>query len=217
MEELGKHVIKIKKASQHIEIDTTAEDAEGNPIFSDAVIHHLLQLGLEVALNARMSGDKVGAVTKMSGKELAEAQKAAMKIANDNLNDLKAGNIKHTRGSSKTTIPTAVRAEAMRLAKIDIKEAVRAAHISPSSYSEKAYTAKAKEYIENDPWYLDKARENIEARKTPSHPITLDLADLGPKVIKKTSKPKKDELPSDLPAKATVKPTHKPTAQHPAH
>ena len=74
--------IPITKAKgQSIEVDPSE--------LSDDVYQYILTEGLKVVLNARMA--KVGAVTKLEGKDLAAAQAAAMKIANENLADLKAG------------------------------------------------------------------------------------------------------------------------------
>lgn len=190
--------IPITKAKgQSIEVDPSE--------LSDDVYQYILTEGLKVVLNARMA--KVGAVTKLEGKDLAAAQAAAMKIANENLADLKAGNIKHSRGKAKSTIPAAVRAEAMRLAKTAIKDYVRSIGEKPSHYSEKAYTAKAKEYVENDPSYLTQAVQNIEARKAVPTSVKFDLADLGP-VVKKATKAKAGELPLGA-MKPTVHAAHK--------
>lgn len=167
--------------------------------FSDETYQYIFALGLEAAINARMT--KVGAVTKLTGKELENAQALAVKIATENLEDLKAGKIKHTRGKSKSTIPAAVMAEARRLAKTALKDAVRAAGLKPSHYDEKAYTAKAKEMIESNPEFLTQATANIEARKTPAFALNFDIADLGPEVAKK-SRAKTSELPAGI-----VKPT----------
>ena len=161
--------------------------------FTDEVFQYLLAEGLKAVLNSRMT--KVGAVTKLIGKELEKAHADAMAIAQENLDDLKAGKIKHTRGKSKSTIPTIVRAEAMRLAKTAIKDAVRAQGYKPSHFSEKAYTALAKERIEADPSFIDQARENIEARKTPQFKLELNIADLGPQVSKSK---KEDKLPAGV-------------------
>ena len=174
--------------------------------FTDEVYQYLLMKGLEPTINSRMT--KVGAITKLTGKELKSAQDLAMKIAQENLDDLYAGNIKHSRAKAKSTIPAAVMAEARRLAKFAIKDAVRAAGLKPSHYDEKAYTAKANELISSDPYYLTQAKENIEARKTPTHTITLDIAkDLGPAKAKAT---KSSALPAGIIKPAGVQATHKP-------
>ncbi len=190
--------IPITKAKgQFIEVDPSE--------LSDEVYQYILSEGLKVVLNARMA--KIGAVSKLEGKELAAAQTAAMKIANENLDDLKEGKIKHSRGKAKSTIPAAVRAEAMRLAKTAIKDYVRSIGEKPSHYSEKAYTAKAKEYVENDPSYLTQAAINIDARKAVPTSVKFDLTDLGP-VVKKASKAKAGELPAGV-LKPTVHAAHK--------
>jgi hypothetical protein len=185
---------KIK--GKNLEVDTSE--------FTDEVIHFLIGQGLDKVINSRMT--KVGAVTKLTGKELEDAHKDALRIANENLDDLKAGKVKHSRGKGKSTIPAAVRAEAMLLAKRDIKDAVRAAGHKPSHYSDKAYTAKAKEYVDNDPYYIQQATQNIEARKTPSHPIQLNLADLGPTIVKKT---RSTTLPAGITGKPSVATVHR--------
>jgi hypothetical protein len=213
--ELSKYQVQITKVKTAtgfatIEVDISATKDDGTPVYSDEVVHFIIAEGLKVFLNSRMA--KVGAVTKLVGKELTLAQESAMKIANENLADLKAGKVKHSRGKAKSTIPAAVTAEAMRLAKTAIKDAVRALGLKPSHYSEKSYTSKAKEYITLDPHYIQQAKENIEARKTPSHPITLNIAELGPALPKK-AKAKSNDLPAGIVGKPSgVQTTHKPTA-----
>ncbi len=189
----------IKAKGKFIEVDPSE--------LSDEVYQHVLMAGLKVLLNSRMTSSSVGAVTKLEGKDLVNAQAKAMEIANENLADLKAGKIKHTRGKAKSTIPTAVRAEAMRLAKTAIKDYVRSIGEKPSHYSDKAYTAKAKEYVENDPQYLTQAQANIEARKAVPTSVKFDLTDLGP-IVKKASKAKAGELPAGV-LKPTVHAAHK--------
>ena len=196
-----------KAKGQFIEVDLSETDASGNAIYNDEVYQHIVMEGLKVLLNARMSGNNgPGAVTRLTGKELIAAQACAMKIANENLADLRDGKVKHSRGKAKSTIPAAVMAEARRLAKFALKDAVRAANLKPSHYDEKAYTAKAKELIENDPYYLKQAAENIEARKTPTHVITLDIETLGPVKPKKA----KEGLPPAAMPKPQVQAVHKP-------
>lgn len=196
-------ITKIKKADGSFEtIEVEVAD------LSEATVHALIGEALKLIINARMSGPKVGAVTKLTGKELTSAQANARKIAQENLADIQAGNLKHSRGKAKSTIPAAVKAEAMRLAKTAIKDWVRNNGFKPSQFDEKAYTAKAKEYVEHDPAYLEQARQNIEARKTPSFAIKLDITELGPQKAKKA---KDAELPAGITAKPSVQTAHRPT------
>lgn len=203
-------ITKIKDG--YIDVDTSATNENGDPIFSDEVYQHILAEGLKAILNSRMSGNAVGAVTKMSGAELEKAHTAARRIATENLEDLKAGKIKHSRSKSKSTIPAPVMAEARRLAKTALKDAVRAAGLKPSHYNEKAYTAKANDLIAEDPAYLKQAKENIDARKTPQFSLNLNVADLGP-ATPKVSKAKSSTLPVGAMPKPTVATAHRP-AQH---
>jgi hypothetical protein len=191
-------ITKVKTATGFATLEVDTEQ------FSDEVMYFLVSEGLKAVINSRMT--KVGAVTKLTGKELLAAHEIAMKIANENLDDLKSGKVKHSRGKEKSTIPAAVRAEAMRLAKTAIKDWVRSQGEKPSRFDEKSYTSKAKEYVDSDPAYLTQAKENIEARKTPSFNLNLNMSDLGPKLVKKA---KLTDLPVGAMPKAGVQTVHR--------
>ena len=94
--------IKVTKAGKSLEVDLQE--------LPDEAYQFVLQKGLEALLNARMS--KV--LTKdLEGEKLAEAQAAALKIAEENLSNLKAGKITKARGGAKDANGNKVAANVM--------------------------------------------------------------------------------------------------------
>lgn len=131
--------------------------------YSDEAYAYVMAEGLKAIANARMS--KVGAVTKLTGKELEDAQALALKIAEENLDKLAKGDIKlKSAKASKSDIPRDVQTEALRLARDVVRNEIRKAGGKISQYAAKDITAAAHAVIAGDPSYLDKARANLESR-----------------------------------------------------
>jgi len=133
---------------------------------SDDMYELVMAEGLKSILNSRMS--KVGPVTKLEkeGKteELAKEQDLALKIAQDNLTKLLAGEIKAKSKVSKSDLPREVITEARRIARDIVKNQIRAAGGKPSHYAAKDITLAADEFIKADPSIVAKAKENLANR-----------------------------------------------------
>ena len=197
-----------KEAS--IDVDTAA--------YSDEVYAYVLAEGLKAIANARMS--KVGAVTKLSGKELEDAQAMALKIATENLDKLASGEVKKAKGKSASGEDRKVTTEARRLGREVIKDMIKAAKGRIGDYSAKQITEAADELIKGDPSFVVKAKENLASRND-----TLPVLDIGALIqpdAKKVAKRKADEASKPLSAKQAgmtgkVPPRRKPQEVHTQH
>ena len=171
--------IKVTKAGKSLEVNL--QD------LPDEAYQFVLQKGLEALLNARMS--KV--LTKdLEGEKLADAQSAALKIAEENLANLKAGKITKARGGAKDAngnkVAANVMTEARRLAKEVVKNEIRAAGMKISHVEASVITKAANELIAADPSFIENAKANIEARSAVKSAINIaDLVHESPKLLAK--------------------------------
>ena len=165
--------IKIAKAGSTRDIDPDS--------FPDNVYAEALRLGFEALANKGMS--KVGAVTKLEGAEKDKAIANANEIADNNLAELAAGNIKAGRAAAKSKVPGVVLTEARRLAKEVVKDAIRREGKKISHFEPKQITLLANQLIEADPSYIESAKANIEARTSLKPTISLAGLEESPKLV----------------------------------
>lgn len=190
--------IKVTKAGKSLEVDLET--------LPDEAYQFVLQKGLEALLNARMS--KV--LTKdLEGEKLADAQSAALKIAEENLANLKAGKITKARGGAKDAngnkVAANVMTEARRLAKEVVKNEIRAAGMKISHVEASVITKAANELIAADPSFIETAKANIEARSAVKSAINIaDLVHESPKLVAK-AEAAKAERKTQLSAKQAGK------------
>lgn len=190
--------IKVTKAGKSLEVDLQS--------LPDEAYQFVLQKGLEALLNARMS--KV--LTKdLEGEKLAEAQAAALKIAEENLANLQAGKITKARGGAKDAngnkVAANVMTEARRLAKEVVKNEIRAAGMKISHVEASVITKAANELIAADPSFIENAKANIEARSAVKSAINIaDLVHESPKLVAK-AEAAKAERKTQLSAKQAGK------------
>lgn len=148
--------IPIAKGGASITVDTDVD-------LADLAMYQLvIEEGLKVILNSRMS--KVGSVTKLEGKEKEDANAMAMKIANENLTNLRESKLKK-KSAAGAKVAGVVMTEARRLAKEVVKSEIRAAGLKVSHVEASAITKLANELIASDPSYIETAKANIEARE----------------------------------------------------
>ena len=191
--------IKVTKAGKSLEVDLQE--------LPDEAYQFVLQKGLEALLNARMS--KV--LTKdLEGEKLAEAQAAALKIAEENLANLQAGKITKARGGAKDAngnkVAANVMTEARRLAKEVVKNEIRAAGMKISHVEPSVITKAANELIAADPSFIEEAKANIEKRSVVKSAINIaDLVHESPKLVAK-AEAVKAERKTQLSAKQAAKP-----------
>lgn len=187
-----------KAGNQTIAVDT------------DSIPEDMYQLameeGLKVLLNKRMS--KI--TTKgLEGDELTKAKDAALKVANENFEMLKASKLKRGRGGAKSAdgskVPGVVMTEARRLAKEVVKNEIRAAGMKISHVEASEITKAANELLAQDPSFIETATANIEARKSKVVSINIKgLVHESPKLVAK-AEAAKAERKSTLSAKQAGK------------
>ena len=152
--------VPIAKAGKDVTLDVDTST------LSDEMYALVMAEGLKSILNSRMS--KVGPVTKLEkeGKteELATNRDLALKIAQDNLTKLLAGDIKAKSKAAKSDLPREVQTEARRIAREIVKNQIRAAGGKPSHYAAKDITLAADEFIKADASIVEKAKENLANR-----------------------------------------------------
>lgn len=179
-------------------------------LVDDEMYAAVLMEGLKSILNARMS--KVGAVTKLKDKELADAQALALKIAEENKAKLFSGEVKvKGKRAAKSDLPREVQSEARRQAREVVRNTIKAAGGKISQYAAKDITAWADQVIAADPSFIEKAQATIAARAN----LTLEidaavvLAKADPKKVAKAAA---DKAARPLSAKqaGTVAPRKKP-------
>jgi len=206
--------IKVTKAGKSLEVDLQS--------LPDEAYQFVLQKGLEALLNARMS--KV--LTKdLEGEKLAEAQAAALKIAEENLANLQAGKITKARGGAKDAngnkVAANVMTEARRLAKEVVKNEIRAAGMKISHVEASVITKAANELIAADPSFIENAKANIEARSAVKSAINIaDLVHESPKLVAKAEAAKaerKTQLSAKQAGKAAPRKKKAPEAETAAH
>ena len=151
-------------------------EVETDQIVDTTVYEAIFLEGLKACLNSKMT--KVGPVTKLEGKDLADAKATALEIAAKNLAALKDGSFKFPGAKAKTTAPRDVMNEAVRLAREVIRDQIRAHRITISHVPAKDITTAARKLVENNPSYIAKAEAELAKRKqVPTD--TIDLSALG--------------------------------------
>jgi len=142
--------IAVSKGGDDLEVDTEKLPTE--------VYEACFIAGVKEYLNKRMTK-----VTKKDMPNEEERKAQAMSIAAENLKNMYAGNIPVGRKRASGKIPARVRAEALRISKRMIKDAMKAEKIKVSYVNPKEITAAANELLDNDPDILKLAQENIAA------------------------------------------------------
>jgi len=164
--------VLIAKAGKDVALDVDIST------LSDEMYALVMAEGLKSILNSRMS--KVGPVTKLEkeGKteQLATEHALALKIAQDNLTKLLAGDIKAKSKAAKSDLPREVQTEARRIAREIVKNQIRATGGKPSHYAVKDITLAADEFIKADASIVEKAKENLANRA--GIKASIDIASL---------------------------------------
>lgn len=166
-----------------IEIDTDELMDEAFPVDS---FKEIIYQGLKQVLNRGQS--KLASTKGMEGKELEGANAALEAKANETLTQMRAGEIRVTGGKAKTKgIARAVKVEAMRLAKLAVKDSAKRAGMKVSLLKAKDITACAEELLsgEQGEVFVAQAKETIEAREKAELNLGIDLGkiELDPKLV----------------------------------
>lgn len=157
--------IPVVKGKGTVSIDSDALPVE---VYAEA-----LRLGLKELVNRKMS--KI-TVAKLEGEKLAEAQAAAMKQAQENLEAIMKGDIRYSGQKAQVKVSGAVNTEAMRIARNIIKDAIKANKGKISHYKASEISAAAKELLKGEQGaaILKTAEENLNKAKAPG----IDLSAL---------------------------------------
>ena len=157
--------VPITKAKSSIAVDVDTIDI--------AVYESALSEGLKVLVN--------GGMTKITKENIPdeEARKVeAQRIAEERVQAMIDGSFKTSkRAAAAGKGPSAqVLTEARRLARILVKEALKAKGLKVTHYTSSEITQAANEIIAADPSIIDTATKNLEARSMPAKP-TIDPTD----------------------------------------
>lgn len=120
--------------------------------------------GLKAVINAVGMSKIMPGVTKLEGKAKEERVAAIMNQANANVQSLYDGTIK--KGGKKAKTSGAVQTEAMRLAKMLVKDHIRNNGQKIGAYSAKEITEAAKKVLEGNPRLIQQAQANLDERAT---------------------------------------------------
>ncbi len=201
---MADYAVAISKGGDNLTITQEVLDA-----LPDHVYKEIITQGLKTLLNRGMS--KITKTTYPDDKP--GLQKAAMEKAQANVADLQAGKIRVTGGKGKSKGKGAVMTEARRLAKIAVKDQMKAKSIKVSHVPASQITAAANYLIENDPTFLALAEENLAKRVQPA--VEFDIGSIihaDPTLVAKAeAKKAKDKASKPLSAKQAGK-----TAPHKA-
>lgn len=155
--------IPVTKGKGVVVIDS---DALPQAVYAEALLQ-----GLKTLVNRGMS--------KVTVKDLGsedEVQKEAMIIAGKNVEAVLAGNIKFSGKAKSSKVSGATTTEAMRIARIRVKDAAKAAGMKISYIPAKEITAAAKELIAQDATIIEEAEANLKARE--ATPVAIDIKSL---------------------------------------
>lgn len=172
--------IPVAKGGATLKVDTNK--------FNDAQIQYFVSLGLKAVLARGMSK-----VTKAEIPDEAERKAKAMEIAAKTLEDAYNGKLRMTGGVKPKGTSGAVNTEAMRLARIAVKDTIKAAGGKVSHYDASEITKAAKALVEQDASYIEQAKANLEERsKAPKVAIDVSAIAVSAKKVAEAEQKKVD-------------------------
>lgn len=180
--------VPIAKGGRNVFIDVSSEELneafDSNPGFLSLLIAE----GLKTVLNSRMS--KLAAPSKLEGSAAEDNKTAALAQAAKNLADAKSGALKKKAAAGKDSgLDRATQTEALRLAKDAVKDQIRKAGMKISHVSPKQITEAAKKFVETQPEFIEKAKENLAARAEIKVDVSIsDLISVDPTLVAKAEK-----------------------------
>lgn len=143
--------VPVVKGKATIEVDTDS--------LPEDVYREVIMQGLKVMVN-RMSK-----VTKETYPQEEALKAAAMAKAEENLQAMKEGKVRLSKGGKTKGVSGAAMTEARRIARQIIKDACKRKGIRISTVPAKDITAAANQYLESHPEIIEKAKEAIAARE----------------------------------------------------
>lgn len=198
--------IQITKAKDSLQVDSDVD------VSDEEVYKWCLAEGIKVYLNKGM-----GKITKANYPDEEKRKEAALEIAMQNLEDLKAGKMpKRGRVSAKAgKVPGKVMTEARRLAKNLIKDEMKRQQIKVSHVEASEITKAANQLLEADPSLIEQAYKNLEERE--KVPVKIDIKSViktsPTKVAAAEAKKAKAKAATSAKQAAMVQPKARPTVQ----
>ena len=157
----------------------------------------LLIEGAKAVINSVGMSKKLPGITKLEGEDKAKAIAAVKAQAEENVKALMSNTLSKRGAKAKTS--GAEQTEALRLAKVLVKDHIRAQGQKIGAYSAKEITEYAKQVLEGNPHLMVQAKKNLEARASEAKGIKgLDIFALA------GDKAKSDEVKAK-PRKAPVR------------
>lgn len=163
--------VPVKKAGAVLQFDTDKLKGED---MNDVRVHIYMH-GLIPLVNARQSNVPTPtAQAKMKPEEVEGHKAEAMKRALENINALYEGKIKATKGAKASKGDKLVEAEALRMAREQVRDAIKKDKDRKiSHYKASEITVIARELLAASPELMDEAREAL-AKRT-AKPVSADL------------------------------------------
>lgn len=155
--------IVVTKGKGTIEVNT---DNLPQEVYEEAV-----RLGLKELINRGMSK-----ITKAQIPDETTRQNEAMLKANANAADLLQGKFRKTGQKAAKGVAGAVMTEARRIARLVVKDILKANKQKLNVYSAAQYTEAANALIASDPSYVKQAEANLAARS--ATPAGIDLSSI---------------------------------------
>ena len=186
--------------------------------FPADVYREIIFQGLKQVMNR---GFSVQSSAKSKDNPMDEAEQAKhnatlLKIAEENMEKYRKGEIRVSGGKAKTKgLARAIMTEATRLAKVIVKDGIRRlGTVKVSHVPARVITTRAKEFLETEAGQklIDEATATIKAREAATFGIDLSNIKADPKLVAKSKEKNKKPAKEGVVAKA------KPQAQaHAAH
>jgi hypothetical protein len=166
----------------------------------DEMVQEVWFLGLKALLNRGM--------TEVTGNDSPDKRESAMVVANENLTKLYEGKMRRTSGAKSAKGQGEVMTEARRLAKIEVKAALKEAGHKTSYIPMSEITRLANEYLATDDGkeIIEQAKEAVEKRlaKKATRKIDVSSAKVDPKLAEKGEKQKEERKKATAAKKAAA-------------
>ncbi len=128
----------------------------------DDIYKMVMAEGLKAIVNSVGMSKLLPGITKLEGTDKEKAVAAVLARAQETVEDLYKGTVK--KGGRKAKTSGAVQTEAMRLAKMLVKDHIRNSGQKIGAYSAKEITEAAKKVLEGNPRLLVQAQANLDER-----------------------------------------------------
>lgn len=167
---MAKIQVPIPKAGATFEVDTDVINDDQFPI---SVYLEVMLQGCKTLLNRGQS--KLKSTKGLEGKDKDGAVKAILAEVEKQWEAMKAGETRITGGKAKLKgVEREVKAEAMRLARLAVRDAIKASGGKISHYSAKKITEAAEEVLADEdrgPQFMEIAKANVAKRHEADEPV----------------------------------------------